>query len=119
MVTQRWNFYADFLACIKNYWAVDTWGTCPLVDFDCDPFEGTGCPGEDHFCYAFESEMTGHTVCLSPGTSVELCQGTDLNECEPGRFCNYGECRILCDGSHLCEQGDCSPTPFGQYGICL
>ncbi len=107
------------LACNLGYWIDDTWGSCPLVDIECDPFVGSGCPDEGESCYMFDDGMTWHTVCLPTGPESVVCMGAEANECAPGNFCNDGQCRVLCDPVHGCTTGTCNVLTDGQMGVCL
>jgi len=105
------------LACLKGYWIDDTWGSCPLVDNGCDPFEGTGCPGEGNACYMFYDSLW-HTACLPAGPESVVCIGAEANECLPGYYCHDNSCLPLCDPMHLCSGTTCVPVAGGETGVC-
>jgi hypothetical protein len=107
------------LACITGFWP-ENWGFCPLVDFDCNLFNGSGCPGEGESCYVMlDIGLQIHTVCLHTGTSTGPCMGEFFNECAPGYLCFESECHQLCDSDHNCNGVDCSMFVDLEIGVCL
>ena len=91
----------------------------------CDPFDptmGARCT-DGRFCYLVSKDpdtQDSRTVCEFT-TGIDTRNGCSFpSDCAEGYSCHptLGACRQVCDPSHPCLVGNCTPNGT-QYGFCL